>query len=112
LVATMVSTSSAVQVPDYEQKPFFSSIFRCSIAIGSKFIFTRPSNRKKLIVGQIIGARKASEDDHEVTVSIFRAFDEWPPNTTLYPIKEGLGKNLVEVVITSESSDFLFDCDV
>jgi hypothetical protein len=39
-------------------------------------------------------------------------FDEWPKNTTLYPIKDGLGKNLHKVVLTSKTVYFYFDRDV
>jgi hypothetical protein len=43
-----------------------------------------------------------------VTVNLFMPFDEWPKNTTLYPIKDGLGKNLHEVVLTSRTVYFFF----
>jgi hypothetical protein len=110
----MATTFSSIELPNYVQKPFFSSIFCCSIAIGSTFIFKRSSDhlKKSLVVGQIIDATKVGEDDHEVTVNVFLSFDDWPPNKTLYPIKEGLGKNLQEVVLTSERDTYIFDRDV
>jgi hypothetical protein len=112
----MTTTSGSIEQPNYEQKPFFSSIFCSPIAIGSTFIFIRPSNRnrnnKHLEVGRIINARKVADDDHEVTVNVYIHFDDWPPNATLYPIKEGSGKNLHEVVLSSKTSLFIFDRDV
>jgi hypothetical protein len=112
----MARTFSSVEVPNYNHYPFFSNTFRCPIAIGSFFIFTRPTNRNKLLVGRIVEARKSVEedhtDDHEVTVNLFLYFDEWPKNTTLYAIKDGLGKNLQEVVLISKTADFHFDRDV
>jgi hypothetical protein len=47
-----------------------------------------------------------------VKVNLFIPFDEWPKNTTLYPIKDGFGKNLHEVVLTSNIVLFYFDRDV
>jgi hypothetical protein len=110
----MAATFSLVELPNYNQKPFFYSIFCCPIAIGSTFIFKRPTNHNntKHLVDQIIDARKAGKDDHKVTVNVFCPFKEWPPNTTLYPIKEGLGTDLHEVVLTSKTSKFHFDQDV
>jgi hypothetical protein len=102
--------------PNYDHKPFFSTTFCCPIAIGSTFIFdTRPNkdNKTQQLVGRIIKACKApDEDDFEVTVNVFRPFGAWPPRKTLFPIKEGLGKNLQEVVLTSRTATFYFDRDV
>jgi hypothetical protein len=80
------------------------------------FAFTLPTNRNKYLVGRIIEARKSvekdHEDDHVVTVTLFMPFDEWPKNTTLYPIKDGLGKNLHKVVLSSKTVYFFSDQDV
>jgi hypothetical protein len=112
----MRTTSASIKQPNYEQKPFFLSMFCSPIAIGSTFIFISPSNRnrknKHLEVGQIINAQTVADHDHEVTVNVYIPFEDWPPNATLYPIKEGLGKNLHEVVLSSKTSIFLFDRDV
>ena len=51
-------------------------------------------------------------DDHVVKVNIFISFEEWPSHTALYPTKDGLGKNLQEVVLTSKTAEFHFDRDV
>jgi hypothetical protein len=87
----METTFSSIEAPNYDQKPFFSSVFRCSIAIGSFFIFTTPFNRSKQLVGRIVEARKSveedQEEDHILTVNVFLSFDKWPNNETLYPIK-------------------------
>jgi hypothetical protein len=86
------------------------------MAIGSTFIFvTRPNkdNKNKQLVGRIIKACKAADEDNfEVPVNVFCPFDAWPPRKPLFPIKEGLGKNLQEVVLTSETANFYFDHDV
>jgi hypothetical protein len=114
----MVTTVSSLELPNYDKNPFFLSTFQCSIAIGSFFIFTRPDDRRKQLVGQIVKATKSvdqdqdDKEDHAVTVNLFLSFDEWPPKTTLHPIKEVLGKNLHEVVLTSHTCEFLFDRDV
>jgi hypothetical protein len=100
----MPTTFSSVVAPTFSRPPFFSSVFHCPIVIGSFFVFTPPTNRNEHPVGRIIEATKAvekdHEDDHEVKVNLFIPLDEWPKNTTLYPIKDGLGKNLHEVVLT------------
>ena len=51
-------------------------------------------------------------DDHVVKVNIFISFKEWPNRTTLYPTKDGLGKNLQEVVLRSKTAEFHFDRDI
>ncbi len=112
----MPTTFSSVVAPNFSHPPFFSSVFHCPIAIGSFFVFTTPTNRNEHLVGRIIEATKAvekdHEDDHEVKVNLFISFGERPKHTTLYPIKDGLGKNLHEVVLSSNTVLFYFDRDV
>jgi hypothetical protein len=114
--ATMPTTISSIVAPNFGHQPFFSSVFHCPIAIGSFFVFTSPTNRNEHLVGRIVEARKSVEedhkDDHKVSVNLFIPFNKWPKSTTLYPIKDGLGKNLQEVVLTSKTAYFYFDRDV
>jgi hypothetical protein len=112
----MATTFSTIEVPHYHSKPFFSSIFRCPIAIGSFFIFRTPNNHSKQVVARIVSARKSVEEDdkedHAVTVNLFLSFDEWPGSTTMFPIEDGMGKNLQEAVLTCKTAEFHFDRDV
>ena len=110
--STMATTVSTLTLPLYNNQPFFSRTFRCPIAIGSFFLFQMPLDRTKHLLGRIVSAKKAVDEDHVVTVNIFLFFDKWPASSTLYPIKDGLGKNLQEVVLTSDTADFHFDRDV
>jgi hypothetical protein len=81
--ATMVTTFSTIEVPHCHGKPFFSSIFRCPIAIGSFFIFRTPNNHSKQVVGRIVSARKSVEEDdkedHAVTVNLLTNGRVAPP---------------------------------
>ena len=100
-----------VHQPNYKQRPFFSSSFRSSIAVGSYFIFNVGSCGKQR-VGRIIEATKADEDDYEVKVNIFIPFDNWKLHQNHFAIGEGIAKGLQEVILTTEISKFLFDRDV
>jgi hypothetical protein len=112
----METTFASIEVPQHSKKPFFSRTFRGPIAIGSIFIFQTPTDRSKHQVGRIVAARKIVEEDENedyvVTVNLFLSFDEWPSNKNLYPVEEGLGKNLQEVVLTSKTAEYYFDRDV
>jgi hypothetical protein len=113
----METTFSSIDAPNHGQKPFSSSVFRCPIAVGSFFIFAKPANHSEQpVLGRIAEARKSVEEDHEedhaVTVNVFLSFRKWPNNEKLCPIKDGLGKNPQEAVLTSETADFHFDRDV
>jgi hypothetical protein len=99
-----------MQQPNYEQKPFFSVSFRSSIAIGSYFSFDVGCGKRR--VGRILEARKAADDDHEVKVNLFLPFDQWELRNSYFPIGEGIGQGLHEVILTTEISEFLFDRDV
>jgi hypothetical protein len=115
-LAAMVTTSSSIEAPKYGNQPFFSNVFSCPIAIGSFFIFKTPADRNKKLVGRIIEASKSVEedveDDHLVTVTTFDSFDDWSRKTSIYPIQDGLGKNLQEMVLTSKTAEFHFDRDM
>jgi hypothetical protein len=99
-----------MELPDFKQTPFFSKVFRSSIAIGSYFIFKNESGNRQ--VGRIISSVKNNNEDTEVTVNIFIAFDKWLNKTEYYPINNGFGKYLNEVVLTFETATFLFDKQV
>ncbi len=75
---TMPTTISSIAAPKFSHPPFFSSVFRCPIAIGSFFIFSTPTNRKEHLVGRIVEATKSFEADHAqdhlVTVNVFIPF--------------------------------------
>jgi hypothetical protein len=110
--STMATTVSTLTLPLYNNQPFFSRTFSCPIAIGSFFLFQMSPDRSKHLLGRIVSAKKAVDDDHVVTVNTFLFFEKWPASSTLYPIKDGLGKNLQEVVLTADTADFHFDRDV
>ena len=99
-----------MQQPNYEELPFFSVSFRSSIAIGSYFSFDVGCGKRR--VSCILEARKAANDDHEVQVNLFLPFDQWELRNRYFPIGEGIGQGLHEVILTTEISEFLFDHDV
>jgi hypothetical protein len=84
--------------------------FRSSIAIGSYFSFDVGCGKCR--DGRILEARKAANGDHEVQVNLFLPFDQWELQNRYFPIGEGIGQGLHEVILTTEISKFLFDRDI
>jgi hypothetical protein len=95
---------TTMQQPNYKQKFFFLGSFQSSIAIGSYFSFDVGCG--KCWASHILEARKAAGDDHVVQVNLFLPFDQWELQNKYFPIGEGIGQGLHEVILTTEISKF------
>jgi hypothetical protein len=95
--------------PSFDQEPFFSWVFHTHIVAGSFFVFK--TSQGKLQVARILEASKALLNGYDVKVNLFLPFDEWEI-TTRYPVANGLGKNLKEIVATHDVLTYNFDSQV
>jgi hypothetical protein len=86
--------TSTLPAPSFDQEPFFSWVFHTTIVAGSFFVFK--TRKGKLQVGESLRLIKALEG-YGVKANLFISFDEWEI-TTCYPVANGLGKHLKEIV--------------
>jgi hypothetical protein len=94
--------------PTFDQEPFFSWVFNTPIVTGSFYVFK--TSQGKLRVARILESTKALKG-YDVKANLFIPFDEWQV-TTRYPVADGLGKNLKEIVATEDIVSFNFDTQV